>query len=83
VPDHLGFVGILEDLQQGGNGVRREQLAEDKCNFMPVSETMSKIWNATAWSNTNLKSALSSAKPAASASTADDVPMFRRANIAR
>jgi hypothetical protein len=49
VPDHLGFVGIFEDLQQGGNGVRRKQLAEDKCNFMPVSETMSKIWNDTAW----------------------------------
>ena len=61
--------------------MRREHLAEHKGDFVPLNHVRSKLVQSNEC--TNLKSALLSENPVASASTAAGVPMFRSANMAR
>jgi hypothetical protein len=95
VAHHVRLGLVLQHARERGHAVRREQLAEDKCNFVSGCAGLGTGWapgiggprapsrRTQRGSGTHLNSALSSVKPAASASMAAGVPMLRSANIAR
>ena len=60
-----------------------KELSEHEGDLVSTNESRVSKWSGPTNERTYLNSALSSVKPAASASTAAGVPIFRRANMAR